>query len=420
MALLEASNIQDFITAIGGVNNIDSTPFSFLERDLYADFYSYSSLALANYNRSALLDDQTLMNISQKVFSTFFQSFISLDNGYDGYWAYQPAGYSLPSDLDFEPPLTTTVSYSSTQTLTSCYITQILSSAIETITTNSTVIMVPTVYSSPSCVPTATEITTESWTITQTLYPEISSSSTSSPSQTSQAFITTRIGELDTLKFYVIFTNLAASSLSGSPLGETAGETTDLMTDSISNSPLSTEAASSLVRRTITSSTASTSSSTSIPATITTRTQLLVVSSLAVFLSIGILALLIVLAIVVYIVSNRYLRLLPRDIDSPASLLAFVYGSKKLLALAKYQDEIGVFNAGAESSLKRRKTSIGETSYSSGKDGEPLAGMGYFTDSDGKERWGIELETLSEANIPRNEFKKDNVTSSVLPLNEDS
>lgn len=64
---------------------------------------SYTSLALVNNNSSALLDSQTLANISSSVFSIFFNHFVqspvSTNDGLyiDGSWGLQPLHESLSS-----------------------------------------------------------------------------------------------------------------------------------------------------------------------------------------------------------------------------------------------------------------------------------------------------------------------------------
>src|ERR1700749_1208439 len=85
LAMLDASNVRQ-LGVNGGPANF-STPFSFQDPDLNADFYSYSAFALANNNRSAMLDADILTNVSQHVFTTFFQNFICLNNSYHGFWA---------------------------------------------------------------------------------------------------------------------------------------------------------------------------------------------------------------------------------------------------------------------------------------------------------------------------------------------
>lgn len=117
---------------------------------------------------------------------------------------------------------------------------------------------------------------------------------------------------------------------------------------------------------------------------------MLVISPLALFFSVGILAFLIISTLVVYLRPPAAIRTLPRSIDSPASVLAFVYGSEKLQAWAKQQDELGQLNRNSDSKWFKGKS--GEKQQYKNVDGEVLVRMGYFTDSNGKERWGIELE----------------------------
>lgn len=124
LALLQACNVQGFVTGEGdyfsdGIPG--ATPFSFIEPDLYSDPYSYAALALVNYNRTSLLNATTLTTVTQRVFSTFFQWFVSSKSGYTGdYWAYQPLNTTLPPDLDFGPVeswVTTTETNSRAETM---------------------------------------------------------------------------------------------------------------------------------------------------------------------------------------------------------------------------------------------------------------------------------------------------------------
>lgn len=86
----------------------------------------------------------------------------------------------------------------------------------------------------------------------------------------------------------------------------------------------------------------------------------------ALFLSLAILCLLLLTTAVVLGWHRRYVRLLPRDVDTLGSVLGFVYGSERLLALARQQDENKI---------------RGET---------VLAKMGWF-ESAGEKRWGVEI-----------------------------
>ena len=69
---------------------------------LNVDFMSYASYAQANYDPTALLDPEILLNKSQKIFSAFFQHFVNNDISQEnGSWAYQ----SIDSELEIAPPL---------------------------------------------------------------------------------------------------------------------------------------------------------------------------------------------------------------------------------------------------------------------------------------------------------------------------
>lgn len=66
------------------------------------DFMSYAAYAEVGYDPQALLDPETLLKTSQKVFSAFFQHFVNNNITHkDGGWVYQPVG----SHLKVEPPL---------------------------------------------------------------------------------------------------------------------------------------------------------------------------------------------------------------------------------------------------------------------------------------------------------------------------
>jgi hypothetical protein len=105
LAMLGACNAQGFVTGDGILKAegiAGPTPFSFIEPDLYSDPFSYAAFALAGDDRDSLLEAPTLSNATQRVFSTFFQWFISTTSGYkDDYLAFEPIGATLPSNLDF-------------------------------------------------------------------------------------------------------------------------------------------------------------------------------------------------------------------------------------------------------------------------------------------------------------------------------
>jgi hypothetical protein len=68
---------------------------------LNLDFMSYAAYAQVGFNPTALLDPETLTRTSQKVFSTFFQHFISNNLSHElGGYVYQPIG----TNLSVNPP----------------------------------------------------------------------------------------------------------------------------------------------------------------------------------------------------------------------------------------------------------------------------------------------------------------------------
>lgn len=113
------------------------------------------------------------------------------------------------------------------------------------------------------------------------------------------------------------------------------------------------------------------------------QTETLVISEPALFVSIGILIFLMISTIVIYLLNNSQLRLLPRDYDSPASLLASVYASEKLKAWAKERHEKQTLRQ-----ISRRwpwkRSAVDD-------DDDVNVKMGYFTGADGDQHWGIEI-----------------------------
>jgi hypothetical protein len=63
---------------------------------LNLDFMSYAAYAQVGFDPTALLDPETLAKTSQKVFSTFFQHFVSNNMSHEfGGYVYQPIGMNL-------------------------------------------------------------------------------------------------------------------------------------------------------------------------------------------------------------------------------------------------------------------------------------------------------------------------------------
>ncbi|KAF1943901.1 hypothetical protein EJ02DRAFT_510651 [Clathrospora elynae] len=334
LALLQACNVQGFVTAQGdnlGEGIPGATPFSFIEPDLYSDPYSYASLALVNYDRESLLNTTTLTAVTQRVFSTFFQWFASSRSGYKGdYWAYQSLGAKLPPDLDFgrvESSLTTTKTFSRAETM--CYSSM---STYETLYTVEDVTTMMT-FSVALCVsPTSTSYSV--WTQTQT-YVTIADTRTSSSSKL--AHITSQLD-----------TTASQSYISPTVTASAQIRKRAIPTDSPSDNRV-------------------------INAKVSINRETLVISPSALFLSVSIILFLIISTLVIYLGQHSQFRLLPRDFDSPASLFAAVYASEKLKAWGKRQHE---------GSHTGKQYQI---------DDDVAVRMGYFTGVDGEEHWGIEV-----------------------------
>jgi hypothetical protein len=113
-------------------------------------------------------------------------------------------------------------------------------------------------------------------------------------------------------------------------------------------------------------------------ATLSTPTEELRMSPTAAILSMSISVFLIIVTLIMYTTNRNEYRAIPRDVDTLASTLGWVYASDKLLAWAEnapltkpwYQ---ALFTRPFPSATHHR------------------AKMGPFTDSRGNERWGIEL-----------------------------
>ncbi|KAK5046978.1 hypothetical protein LTR84_006920 [Exophiala bonariae] len=66
---------------------------------LNADLMSYSMYQLAGGDLDKLTNSTQMMELGQKVFSTFFQHFASMNNSASGGWAFQKIGTTLPPNL---------------------------------------------------------------------------------------------------------------------------------------------------------------------------------------------------------------------------------------------------------------------------------------------------------------------------------
>src|SRR5438045_3367785 len=82
-----------------GSENLDVKTFNFRTQGLNVDFMSYAMYSLVGEDAEALLDLAILQSCAQRVFSTFFQHFVSSNVTSDGSWAFQRIGERLPQDL---------------------------------------------------------------------------------------------------------------------------------------------------------------------------------------------------------------------------------------------------------------------------------------------------------------------------------
>ncbi|KAF2258991.1 hypothetical protein CC78DRAFT_503810 [Lojkania enalia] len=72
------------------------------DKGLNLDFMSYSMYTLVGKDPEALLDKETLLNLTQRAFATYFQHFVSSSYSLkDGGMAYQPIGYNTVMELPF-------------------------------------------------------------------------------------------------------------------------------------------------------------------------------------------------------------------------------------------------------------------------------------------------------------------------------
>ncbi|KAH0174627.1 hypothetical protein KCU67_g657, partial [Aureobasidium melanogenum] len=110
-----------------------------------------------------------------------------------------------------------------------------------------------------------------------------------------------------------------------------------------------------------------------VTATLSVPIEQLVMSPIAAYLCISILVLLCVTTAIIYTTNRPQLKALPRDVDTLASTIAFVYGSERLL---RWVQDLP--------SLKPSKLQSKDTK-------RMMARLGPFKNSQGRERWGIEL-----------------------------
>jgi hypothetical protein len=123
-------------------------------------------------------------------------------------------------------------------------------------------------------------------------------------------------------------------------------------------------------------------------ATLHSPAEQLVMSPLSVFLCISLLAVLILITLIVYTINHDFYKVMPRDVDNIASILALVYASENLLNWVRTVKPAKPWYR----ILFSDESSLG----SGGEQGK--ARLGPFRSADGTQRWGVGLTyEISEA-----------------------
>ncbi len=143
-----------------------------------------------------------------------------------------------------------------------------------------------------------------------------------------------------------------------------------------------------------------------VEAVVQTPVNELVMSLPAVVICLAILAFLAFITVLVYFRYAAYFKGLPRDVDTLASIIAFVYDSPKLQEWVAANEHI--LNPGETASRRRKTTNSTRGDYSNLKMDENRAagkgldevttGLGFFQGEQGVARWGVELEPVVHAN----------------------
>lgn len=119
-------------------------------------------------------------------------------------------------------------------------------------------------------------------------------------------------------------------------------------------------------------------------ATLHVPTEQLVMSPISVIMCFVLLTILIIIITIIYTTDRKLYKMIPRDVDNLASILAFTHGSDKLLAWVR--------NAPPPKPWYHTLFS-----RSLQEEGEQVkARLGPFIGADGTERWGIELVDQDE------------------------
>ena len=149
-----------------------------------------------------------------------------------------------------------------------------------------------------------------------------------------------------------------------------------------------------------------------IEAVIHTKVEQLIMSPAAVILCLTILVFLACTTILVYLPYAAYFKALPRDVDTLASVLAFVYDSPRLRewimnnedlpdgkkSCGRFHGKLAQNPAAEQHGGKYKVVRMGEGDSSADALDEPTTGLGFFRGDKGIARWGIELEPVLRGN----------------------
>lgn len=133
--------------------------------------------------------------------------------------------------------------------------------------------------------------------------------------------------------------------------------------------------------------------------------ELLVMSPVAVILCLIILVFLTFIAVLVYFPYSAYFKALPRDVETLASAIAFVYDSPKLqhwLAANEHllDSKTGRRRFWNRDSARRgtyKSTAMTENQNRTNGLDEMATGLGFFRGEQGIARWGVEIEPIVHA-----------------------
>lgn len=143
----------------------------------------------------------------------------------------------------------------------------------------------------------------------------------------------------------------------------------------------------------------------SVEAVVHRRVEQLVMSPAAVILCLIILAFLTCIAVLVYFPYSAHFKALPRDVETLASAIAFVYDSPKLQHWLAANEHLLDSKAGGRRFWNRdsaRRGTYKDTAMTEGQDqanslDEMVTGLGFFRGEQGVARWGVEIEPVVHA-----------------------